>query len=722
MSDQTSEYESEHEGGRAAMKEQKYVRWFDDLGSGDAAEVGGKNASLGEMIRALKEKDIRVPDGFATTADAYREFIEANELEDDIRSLIDDFHQERKSLSEAGSAIRKLIREGKFPEEMSEAVRDAYRELGRRYDTDDVDIAARSSATAEDLPEASFAGQLESFLNISGEDAVLEACRRCFASLFTNRGIAYREEKGFDHMEIALSVGLQKMVRSDLASAGVLFTLDTDSGFPDVVLINASWGLGESVVQGTVNPDQYTVYKPFLDREGIDPIIGKTMGSKLEKVVYSGDRDDPVKGVATSDEERRSFTLTDEEILRLARWGVAIEEHYGKPMDVEWAEDGEQDEVFIVQARPETVHSQKQAATMKTYHLKEEGNRLVEGLAIGQGIAAGKVQIIESARQIEDFEEGGILVTHMTDPDWVPIMKQAAAIVTDLGGRTSHAAIVSRELGIPALVGTGDAVDTLEDGLDVTVSCVEGDKGFVYEGVLEYDEEEVDLGDLPETKTQIMMNIAAPQAAMRWWKLPCKGVGLARMEYLVNNVIKVHPLALTRFDELEDEHAKKQIEELTQSFESREAYFIEHLARGIATIAAAQHPDEVIVRMSDFKTNEYAELIGGSQFEPEEENPMLGWRGASRYYSDDYRDGFALECKAIRRVRNDMGFDNVIVMIPFCRTPAEADRVLDVMAENGLERGQDGLEVYVMAEVPTNILEAEEFAERFDGFSSAPTT
>ena len=696
---------------------QDWIRWLDDLGSGDVAEVGGKNASLGELVRALKQEQIRVPDGFATTAAAYREYIRANGLEEEIRSILGEFHGGARTLVQAGESIRGLILGGEFPPDMAEAIRAAYRDLSRRYGAPAVDVATRSSATAEDLPEASFAGQLESFLNIHGEDAVLDACRRCFASLFTDRGIAYREEKGFDHMEIALSVGIQKMVRSDLAVAGVMFTLDTDTGFPDVVLINAAWGLGESVVQGTVNPDQYTVFKPFLDREGIDPLIGKIAGSKLVKVVYSDGENGPVREVATTPAEQGRFALDEHEILRLARWGAAIEKHYGCPMDVEWAKDGELDQIFIVQARPETVHSLSREAPLKSYRLTGEGEAILDGLAIGQGIAAGPVQVIESARQIADFRDGGILVTRRTDPDWVPIMKRAAAIVTDLGGRTSHAAIVSRELGIPALVGTGDAMQRLHEGQDVTVSCAGGDRGTVYEGILPFEEDVVELGDLPETRTRILLNVAEPAAAMRWWRLPCRGVGLARMEYLINNVIQIHPLALTRFDELEDQEAKARIEEMCRSFESREAYFIEHLSRGIATIAASRYPDPVIVRMSDFKTNEYADLIGGRQFEPVEENPMLGWRGASRYYSDGYRDGFALECRAIQRVRNRMGFDNVIVMIPFCRTPAEADRVLEVMAEEGLERGRDGLQVYVMAEIPTNILEAEAFAQRFDGFS-----
>ncbi|HMB40861.1 MAG TPA: phosphoenolpyruvate synthase, partial [Balneolaceae bacterium] len=481
--------------------ERGYVKWFENLTSEDTPEVGGKNSSLGEMISSLKEQGIKVPDGFATTASAYQRYLEANDIEEKINSLIDDYHEETISLDEAGQSIRDLIIKGDMPENVEQAITSAYKELGSQYNTEDVDIAARSSATAEDLPEASFAGQQESYLNISGKKAVLEACKKCYASLFTDRAISYRDEQGFDHMDVALSIGIQKMVRSDLAGAGVLFTLDTDSGFPDVVLINAAWGLGENVVQGTVNPDQYTVFKPLLDNENINSIIGKQRGDKKVKVVYADVEDNPVKNVDTTDKERRSYVLSEEEILRLARWGKTIEEHYGKPMDIEWAKDGELDEIFIVQARPETVHSQKEAtASLKSYTLKEEGDTLLKGLGIGHGIGTGKVQIIESADDIEQFDENSVLVTEMTDPDWVPVMKRASAIVTNLGGRTSHAAIVSRELGIPAIVGTGNATQKLENGKEVTATCLEGDQGFVYDGILEYEEEDLDLEDLPETK------------------------------------------------------------------------------------------------------------------------------------------------------------------------------------------------------------------------------
>ena len=694
---------------------QTYIRRFDTLTNDDVALVGGKNASLGEMIGALKEAGVRVPDGFATTAEAYWQFLDANALKAPLQEALDRFHAGEQSLSEAGAAIRKQIQSGTFPDALAAAIRDAYDALSAEYDADVIDVAARSSATAEDLPEASFAGQQETYLNVRGAEDVLEACKQCYASLFTDRAISYREENGFDHMEVALSVGVQKMVRSD--KAGVLFTIDTETGFPDAALINAAWGLGENVVKGTINPDQYTVYKPFLDDESLAPIIGKRRGAKERKMVYAEEGDATTKNVETTEEERAAYVLSNDEVLQLARWGVIIEQHYERPMDIEWARDGETEELFVVQARPETVQSQMAEGQLQHYQLKESGKRLVTGLSIGRAIATGEVCVIHSAEQIDQFQEGAILVTEMTDPDWGPILKKAAGVITDHGGRTSHAAIVSREMGMPAIVGTGNATEVLKDGQEITLSCAEGEDGYVYEGRLAFESEDVDLSDLPATKTRIMMNIASPMAAMQWWRLPTQGVGLARMEYIVNNVIKIHPMALVHYHMLEDEEAKARIAALTRGYEDKTEYFVHHLAEGIATIAATQYPEPVIVRMSDFKTNEYADLIGGQAFEPYEENPMLGWRGASRYYSDAYRDGFALECKAIRRVRETMGFDNVIVMIPFCRTPEEADRVLEVMAENGLERGKRGLEVYVMAEIPSNIIQAEDFARRFDGFS-----
>ena len=698
-------------------KANRSIRWFEELRSGDVPVVGGKNASLGEMIHALKAEKVRVPEGFATTADAYREFLEANALTEKIRDQLDKLDRGKQPLDKAGKAIRSLFLRAEFPSPIADAIRQAYEDLCQHYKTDEVDVAVRSSATAEDLPEASFAGQQETFLNVTGDKELLEACRKCYASLFTDRAITYRKAHGFDHMKVALSVGVQKMVRSDEAGAGVMFSLDTETGFRNVVGIDAAWGLGETVVQGTVNPDHYTVFKPLLEKRQAKPIIEKILGTKEKKLVYARGGSHTTKTINTSQSERRNFVLADREILQLARWACAIEAHYKMPMDMEWAKDGETGELFIVQARPETVQSQREAGSLKTYELKEKGKRLVAGLSIGEAIAAGKACVLKSVAEIDEFEDNAILVTEMTDPDWVPIMKRAAGIVTDHGGRTSHAAIVSRELGIPAVIGTGDATAVIRDGQEITISCAEGDEGYVYEGKLDFEETQVQLEEIPRTRTQVMINIASPAAAFRWWRLPCEGVGLARMEFIINNMIKIHPMALVRFDELEDRDARKRIQELTRGYEEKTDYFVEHLAQGIAKIAAAHYPKPVIVRTSDFKTNEYANLIGGKQFEPHEDNPMLGFRGASRYYSDRYRDGFALECRALKRVREEIGLENVIVMIPFCRTPEEADKVLKVMADNGLKRGRNGLEVYVMAEIPSNVVLAEQFAERFDGFS-----
>lgn len=696
---------------------QTYVRWFEDLNADDVSSVGGKNASLGEMIGTLKQEKIRVPDGFATTARAYREYIKANDIDDRLRSLLKDWKEKKDSREKIGRAIRRLFYQGDFPADIDKAVREAYEALSQRFKKEELDVAARSSATAEDLPQASFAGQQESFLNITGADELMDACRKCYASLFTDRAISYREEKGFDHLKVALSVGIQKMVRSDTASAGVMFTIDTETGFQEVVVIDAAWGLGENVVQGTVNPDEYVVFKPLLKDKDRQPIIDKRLGAKSKMMVYASGGSDTTQNVDTDYRSRQMFALEDPEILQLARWACVIENHYGQPMDIEWAKDGDSGRLYIVQARPETVQSQKALASLKRYRLKQSGERLVSGLAIGEAVVAGAVCRIRSAEEIERFEKGAILVTDRTDPDWVPIMKQAAGIITDHGGRTSHAAIVSRELGIAAVVGCGDATQKLKSGQEVTLSCAEGDQGHVYAGTLDYEEADIDLSDMPDTRTQIMMNIASPAAAFRWWRLPCRGIGLARMEYVVNNVIKIHPMALVNFDAVEDQKARRRIKALTRGYDDKREYFVSQLARGLARIAAAQYPDPVIVRMSDFKTNEYADLIGGQAFEPQESNPMLGFRGASRYYSEAYRDGFALECAAIRRLRSRIGLTNVRVMIPFCRTVAEARKVLEVMAAHGLERGKDELEIYVMAEIPSNIFLADAFAEHFDGFS-----
>jgi pyruvate,water dikinase len=693
-----------------------YIRWFEELRKEDVGIAGGKNASLGEMLRGLKQAGIRVPDGFATTVDAYRCFLDYNALAPRIKENLDALQKGGSSLEATGSSIRELFLTSQFPDDVAEAIRAAYRELCRRYATEQLDVAVRSSATAEDLPGASFAGQQESFLNVVGEEALLESCRRCFASLFTDRAITYREEMGFGQMKVGLSIGVQKMVRADRASAGVMFSIDTESGFPNVVVINATFGLGESVVQGTVDPDQYMVFKPLLTDEQFRPVIDKALGSKETKVTYAAGGAGTETVPATVD-ERNAFVLSDEEILQLARWAVEIENHYGTPMDMEWAKDADTGELFMVQARPETVQSQRGAAALKTYRLLEEGRRLVTGLSIGEAIAAGKTCIISGVEDIGRFVPGSILVGRTTSPDWVPVMKQAAAIVTDHGGRTSHAAIVSRELGIPAVVGTGNATQALRNGQEITVSCAEGEEGFVYEGALRFEAVDLSLEDLPRPRTQIMMNIADPAAAFHWWRLPCRGIGLARMEFIIVNSIKVHPMALLESDKLADPDERSRIEALTSGYADKGEFFVERLAWGIAKIAASRFPDPVILRTSDFKTNEYANLIGGRQFEPVEENPMLGFRGASRYYSDRYRAGFGLECRAIRRVRERMGFMNLIVMIPFCRTLEEADRVLEVMAENGLVRGKNGLQVYVMAEIPSNVLLADGFSERFDGFS-----
>jgi pyruvate,water dikinase len=693
----------------------EYILWFEDREARSVAKVGGKNASLAEMIQTLTPAGINVPGGFAVTVDAYLAYLDHNKLRRAIKERLDAFDAGLEPVEQAGAAVRDLLKGTELPAPVIDSIRVAYSELSRRYGAEATDVAVRSSATAEDLPGASFAGQHESFLNVAGIDAVVEATLACFASLFKDRAIAYRHEMGFEHEKVALSVGVQKMVRSDTGGAGVMFSIDTETGFPRSVVINAAWGLGESVVQGTVTPDEYQVFKPLLADPHLHPIIEKVAGQKESKVVYApGGRTETVE---TTTEEQLALVLADEEILQLARWAVAIEDHYGVAMDMEWAKDGEGGALYIVQARPETVQSERGAAAVKTYALKGRGPLLATGLSVGDAIATGPACVIESVADIGRFVPGSVLVTSVTSPDWVPIMKQAAAIVTDHGGRTSHAAIVSRELSIPAIVGTGSATSVIQDGQAVTVSCAEGEEGHVYDGILAYEATDLSFNELPAVRTQLMMNIADPSAALRWWRLPARGVGLARMEFIINNIIKIHPMALQRFDDLKDAAAREEIDRLTRGYADRSEYFVERLASGIARIAASRYPDPVIVRMSDFKTNEYAHLIGGAQFEPVEENPMLGFRGASRYYNERYRDGFALECRAIKRVREHIGLNNVVVMIPFCRTLEEADRVLEVMAENGLTRGEDGLEVYVMAEIPSNVLLAEEFARRFDGFS-----
>jgi pyruvate,water dikinase len=693
------------------------VVWLEAVGRTDVPLVGGKNASLGEMIRTLSAQGIRVPGGFATTAPAFWRFIDDNVLSARISALLADYDAGKLTLAETGHAIRTDILRSEWPEALARDIADAYVALCQRSGGGDRDVAVRSSATAEDLPEASFAGQQETFLNIRGRRALLDACRRCYASLFTDRAIAYRQAHGFDHLKVGLSVGVQLMIRSDLGGSGVMFSIDTETGFDKAVLINAAWGLGENVVQGTVDPDEYQVFKPLLADPALAPIVEKRLGAKAKKLIYAAGEDKTTRNVSTSKAERASFVLADPEILELARWAAAIEKHYGCPMDMEWAKDGNTGEISIVQARPETVQSRRAGGTLQSHEIGAHGRTLVVGLAIGDAVAVGPVCLIEDVRDIGRFVDGAILVTTTTDPDWVPIMKRASAIITDHGGRTSHAAIVSRELGVPAIVGTGNATTVLHDQQEVTVSCAEGDEGFVYEGTAEVTVRTLDLANLPATKTAIMLNLANPAAAYRWSKIPADGVGLARMEFVVTNHIRIHPMALVRFDQLKDEAARAEIAALTAGYPDKAEYFVDKLSRGLARIAAAFHPKPVIVRMSDFKTNEYASLVGGREFEPAEENPMIGFRGASRYYSPRYRDGFALECRAIKRLREEMGFRNVVVMIPFCRSVGEADKVLAVMKEAGLERGRNGLEVYVMCEIPSNVVLAGEFAKRFDGFS-----
>ncbi|WER51010.1 phosphoenolpyruvate synthase [Cupriavidus sp. WKF15] len=693
------------------------VVWFEELRRTDIPRVGGKNASLGELMASLATEGVRVPPGFAVPVEAYWRFLEANGLRQVLSSTLAELADGKRSLTDAGEAIRCAILAGEWPRDAVQAIGQAYAALNERTGQPNVDVAVRSSATAEDLPEASFAGQLETYLNIRGERPLLDACRRCYASLFTDRAISYRQAKGIDHLQLGLSVGVQRMVRADLSGAGVMFSIDTETGFEKVVLINAAWGLGENVVQGAVDPDEYEVFKPLLSDSSVTPIVGKKLGEKARKLIYTSDVACPTKNVPTTTTERATFVLSDEEILTLSRWACAIADHYGQPMDIEWAKDGELGEMFVVQARPETVLSRREGSAVKTYRIKKAGQQLVAGASIGDAIASGPVCIIANPQEMTRFVDGAILVTRTTDPDWVPVMRRAAAIITDQGGRTSHAAIVSRELGLPAIVGTGNATGLLHEKQEVTVSCAEGREGFVYEGIADYEVEEIDFGGIPATRTKVMLNLANPAAAFRWWRMPADGIGLARMEFVVSNHIRIHPMALVRYDTLKDEAAKRTIAELTAAYESKTEYFVDRLARGLGRIAAVQYPRPVIVRMSDFKTNEYARLIGGAEFEPKEENPMLGFRGASRYYSPGYRDGFALECQAIARLRKQMGFSNVIVMIPFCRSAKEADLVLGVMAENGVVRHKEGLQVYVMCEIPSNVILAKAFAKRFDGFS-----
>ncbi|NJR22538.1 MAG: phosphoenolpyruvate synthase [Richelia sp. CSU_2_1] len=703
-------------------KDKALVLWFDEVGIADIPLVGGKNASLGEMIQQLTPKGVKVPNGFATTAHAYRYFIESAGLEAKLRELFADLDvADVNNLRQIGKQARALILDTPFPRDLQVAIAQAYDKLCEMYG-DRTDVAVRSSATAEDLPDASFAGQQETYLNVHTCTGVLECCHKCFASTFTDRAISYRQLRGFDHFEVALSVGVQKMVRSDLASSGVMFSIDTETGFKNAVLVTAAYGLGENVVQGAVNPDEYFVFKPTL-KQGFRPILDKRVGTKEIKMVYDLGGSKYTKNVSVTPTERRKLAIEDDEVLQLARWAVLIEEHYSQvrgtytPMDIEWAKDGVTGELFIVQARPETVQSQKAAAVLRNYKLQGSSAVLAKGRAVGEAIGQGKARVILDVHNIADFQAGEVLITNKTDPDWEPIMKKASAIVTNSGGRTCHAAIIAREMGIPAIVGTGDATKILKNGQEITVSCAEGDEGKVYSGLVPFEVQETAIGNLPRTRTQILMNVGNPEEAFGLSAIPCDGVGLARLEFIIANHIKAHPLALIRYDELTNESVKREIDEMTVLYPHKPDFFTDKLAWGIGTIAAAFYPHPVIVRLSDFKSNEYANLLGGKQFEPKEENPMIGWRGASRYYDPNYRDAFALECKALKRVRDEMGLTNVIPMVPFCRTPEEGRKVLAQMAKNGLVKGENGLQVYVMCELPSNVIFADEFAQVFDGFS-----
>jgi pyruvate,water dikinase len=699
-----------------------WIRWFDEIGMDDVPMVGGKNASLGEMQRALTPLGIRTPDGFATTADAYREFLRAASLErvidDELRQL--DVEQ-IDALQAAGARVRSAILAAELPGALVRGVSDAYERLEREYGPN-CDVAVRSSATAEDLPDASFAGQQETYLNIHGAAMLIDAVKRCFASLFTDRAIVYRVHRGFDHSQVALSVGVQKMVRSDLSCAGVMFTIDTETGFANAVLVNGAYGLGESVVQGTVSPDEFYVFKPTL-ATGYRPILQKKLGTKEFKLVYDEGGSRQTRSVPVPKEDRERFVLSDDDILTLARWAVLVEEHYSRlrgtlsPMDIEWAKDGRSGELFLVQARPETVHARRDPLVLERFSLETRGEVLAKGRSVGEKIGQGAARIIRSAADLEQLQQGEVLVTEMTDPDWEPVMKRAAAVVTDRGGRTCHAAIVSRELGIPAIVGTATGTSSIKTGDDVTVSCAEGEDGFVYRGRLPVRVERTNLGDVARPRTLMMLNIANPAEAFSQSFLPNDGVGLARLEFIISTHVRTHPMALVHPDRVTDLKERRDIEHLTRGYTDKRQYFVDRLAEGVAMIAAAFWPKDVIVRLSDFKTNEYAGLLGGSAFEPKEENPMLGFRGASRYYDARYREGFALECRAMRKVREDMGLENVKLMVPFCRTVEEGRRVIAEMAANGLVQGERGLEIYVMCEIPSNVILAKEFAEVFDGFS-----
>jgi pyruvate, water dikinase len=733
------------EGNKMETKNNQNILWFDEIRKTDIPLVGGKNANLGEMYQMLTlrkrkgdifpSESIKVPYGFAVTAAAYKYFVEVTGLDKTIRKILTGLDTKNiKQLEEKGQQVRQAILSANFPDDLKKDISSAYALMAKKLKIPvaSLDVAVRSSATAEDLPDASFAGQQESYLNIRGDYALLEAIKKAIASLFTNRAISYRVDKNFDHFKIQLSVAVQKMVRSDRGASGVMFTLDSDTGFRNVILINGSWGLGEFVVKGVVTPDEYMLFKPTLE-QGYKSIISKQLGSKEKKLIYSTEGNTPTKEVPVSESDRHRFVLDDEQILKLARWGMIIERHYDRPMDIEWAFDGETHELYIVQARPETVQARKDVNVLEEFKLLQKGKILAQGAAVGAKIGQGSAHYIKEISQISEFKKGEVLVTTITDPDWEPIMKMASAIVTDSGGRTSHAAIVSRELGIPAIVGCGNATKVIATGKPITVSCAEGEVGKVYEGLLKFKVESHDLKGFRPPKTQIKMIVADPELVFGYSFIPNQGVGLAREEFIISNYIKIHPNALIDYTKLNDPAVKKQIDDLTIGYPDKVAYYVERLASGIAILASAFYPNEVILRFSDFKTNEYANLIGGKNYEPKEENPMIGWRGASRYYDPNFTQAFALECQAVKKVREEMGLYNLKTMIPFCRTPQEGQKVLDVMEQNGLVRAKKGflkklfkkssnglskdLEVWVMAEIPSNILQVEEFGKIFDGFS-----
>lgn len=701
----------------------RYISWFSELSIADVPLVGGKNASLGEMYRELTPQGIAIPNGFAVTADGYRAVIKEGRLAEVLQRYLKGLDTGNLAdLAERGRAIRDAILNTPLPEDLQTSIVESYRKLGKEFGQDP-DVAVRSSATAEDLPGASFAGQQESFLNIRGERALLDTCRQCLASLFTDRAISYRVDKGFDHFAVALSIGVQKMIRSDLACSGVLFTLDTESGFPDVVLINSAFGLGETIVKGRVDPDEFLVFKPMLEKTDLIPIIKRRIGSKHEKMIYASRGGKSTRIVAVPQEQQQSLSLTDEEVLTLARWGCLIEKHYSNksgqavPMDIEWAKDGQSGRLFILQARPETVHAMKKKAEIEIFELQQKAKVILQGKSVGARIGAGAVRVIRSTEELSSFRQGEVLVADMTDPDWEPTMKMAAAVVTNRGGRTCHAAIVSRELGVPCVVGTEQATALLKPGQPITVSCADGDVGKVYDGKLPFERTKIDVSKMPRPRTKVMMNLGDPDKAFALCSLPNDGVGLAREEFIISSFIRVHPLALLRFDELPAGQEKEEIARLTRNHPNKADYFVEKLAEGVGQLAAAFYPRDVIVRLSDFKSNEYAGLLGGKPFEPVEENPMIGFRGASRYYDPRYQEGFLLECQAMRQAREVMGLTNIKLMIPFCRTVEEGEKVLAVMEKAGLKRGQHGLEVYVMCEIPSNVVLAEDFARIFDGFS-----